>query len=308
MNAPILLLGCNGQLGFELQRALSPLGSVVALDRRACDLVDLSALRHRVDALIAEYHPDVIVNAAAYTAVDRAETEPERAKAVNAYAPGALGEVAAHHGTLVVHYSTDYVFDGQSATPYRESDIPNPLNVYGQTKLAGECALQESGAKYLVFRTSWVFSAHGSNFIKTMLRLATEREELSVVTDQCGAPTSAALLADTTALILYRYRQALCDETADAFPYGLYHLTASGVSTWFDYAAQIFAAARAAGRPLKLKENGLRAIQTRDYPLPAARPANSRLNCRHLQDVFKLRLPPWQEGVEYTLRQILEPS
>jgi dTDP-4-dehydrorhamnose reductase len=308
MSAPILLLGCNGQLGFELQHALSPLGPVVALDRRACDLAATPALRRRMDELIARHRPDILVNAGAYTAVDRAESEPEQAEAVNARAPGVLGEAAARHGMLVVHYSTDYVFDGQNAAPYRESDAPNPLNVYGKSKLAGERALQASGAKHLIFRTSWVFSAHGGNFIKTMLRLAAEREKLNVVADQHGAPTSANLLANTTALILYRYLQALRDETADAFPYGLYHLTASGATTWLDYANRIFAAARAANRPLKLGKNGLCAIQTRDYPLPATRPANSRLDCSRARDTFKICLPPWQEGVDRVLRQVFTLS
>ncbi|GHT96940.1 NAD(P)-dependent oxidoreductase [Betaproteobacteria bacterium] len=300
MNAPILLTGCNGQLGFELQTALTALGlPILALNHQTCDLSDHAALRR----LLAEHRPSIIVNAAAYTAVDRAETEPELANAVNALAPGILGEAAAAIGALVVHYSTDYVFDGQSAEPYRESDAPNPLNVYGHSKLAGERALQASGAKHLIFRTSWVFGAHGNNFAKTMLRLAAERETLNVVADQYGAPTSAALLAEVTAQILREY---LSSET---FPFGLYHLTASGATNWHAYAAHVIAAARdfyGNARPsLKLAADGLNAITASAYPLPAARPANSRLDCSLLQRRFGLRLPPWQEGVDRVLQQIL---
>ncbi|MDR3054910.1 MAG: dTDP-4-dehydrorhamnose reductase [Zoogloeaceae bacterium] len=297
MNTPILLLGCNGQLGFELQRALAPLGQVIALDHHACDLSDPAALRRQ----ITEHRPGIIVNAAAYTAVDRAESEPEMANAVNALAPGVLGEAAARAGALIVHYSTDYVFDGQSAEPYQESDAPNPLNVYGQSKLAGEQALRASGAKHLIFRTSWVFGAHGNNFVKTMLRLATERETLNVVADQYGAPTSAALLAEVTAQILTQYRPA------EQFPFGLYHLTASGATNWHAYAARVIAAARGAGRPLKLAADGLNAIPASAYPLPAARPANSRLDCSLLQRAFGLQLPSWQAGVDRVLQEILRP-
>jgi dTDP-4-dehydrorhamnose reductase len=296
-----LLTGANGQLGFELQRALAPLGRVVALDRRACDLADPLALRRRMDALLAEHHPAVIVNAAAYTAVDRAEAEPERANAVNAQAPGILGAAAARAGALVVHYSTDYVFDGVARGAYREEDTPNPLNVYGKSKLAGERALQASGARRLIFRTSWVIGAHGGNFAKTILRLAAERERLDVVDDQRGAPTSAALIADTTALVLRRCKAA---RTEEAFPLGLYHLTATGATSWYAYAAFILAEAQKAGRALKLTAAGLNPVSSRDYPQSAARPANSRLDCARLQNAFKLRLPPWQQGVTQTLQQI----
>ncbi|MDR1889850.1 MAG: dTDP-4-dehydrorhamnose reductase [Zoogloeaceae bacterium] len=299
--APVLLLGCNGQLGFELRRALAPLWPVVALDHHACDLADPVALRCRMDALLAEHRPAIIVNAAAYTAVDRAETEPERAHAINALAPGVLGEAAARSGALVVHYSTDYVFDGQLARAYKESDAPNPLNVYGNSKLAGERALRASGAKHLIFRTSWVFGAHGDNFAKTMLWLAAERESLNVVSDQYGAPTPAALLADVSAQILARYRRA------ENFPFGLYHLTATGETNWHDYAACVIAIARRAGYPLRLAADGLKAIPASDYPRTAARPANSRLDCGLIQRTFGLQLPPWEEGVERVLRQILAP-
>ncbi|MDR2364609.1 MAG: dTDP-4-dehydrorhamnose reductase [Zoogloeaceae bacterium] len=298
----ILLTGCNGQLGFELRRALAALGTVAALDRRACDLAaDAAALRRRLDDLIAEYRPAVIVNAAACTAVDRAETEPELARAVNARAPGVLGEAAARVGALVVHYSTDYVFDGLASGAYREEDAPNPCNVYGESKLAGERALLASGARCLIFRTSWVIGAHGENFARTILRLAEERTRLDVVADQYGAPTAAALIAETTRLALQRR-----EEAPEGFPLGLYHLTAAGATNWRDYAAFILAEARRAGRVLKLTEAGLRAIPARDYPLPAARPANSRLDSSRLQHALGLRLPHWRQGVRQTLRQIFE--
>ena len=295
--APILLTGCNGQLGFELQTALAALGlPVLAFNHQGCDLADPDALRR----LVAEHRPAIIVNAAAYTAVDRAETAPELARAVNALAPGVLGEAAAAIDALVVHYSTDYVFDGQLADAYKESDAPNPLNVYGKSKLAGERALQASGAKHLIFRTSWVFGAQGNNFAKTMLRLAAERETLNVVADQYGAPTSTALLAEVSARILTRYLNA------ENIPFGLYHLTASGATNWHAYAARVIAAARRAQRPLKLANDGLKAIPASDYPLPAARPTNSRLDCGLLQRTFGLQLPSWQEGVDKALQQILQ--
>ncbi|MDR3322986.1 MAG: dTDP-4-dehydrorhamnose reductase [Zoogloeaceae bacterium] len=301
---PILLTGCQGQLGFELQRSLALFGPLVALDRQTGDLADPAALVRQ----IAELRPRILVNAAAYTAVDKAESDAATAYAINAEAPGALGEAAAKVGALVVHYSTDYVFDGQSERPYREDDAPNPVSVYGASKLAGERALQASGAAHLIFRTSWVFGAHGGNFLKTMLRLAAEREALKVVNDQFGAPTSAALLADATALILARYfvggRYQRTTEP-DAFPSGLYHLTAAGATSWHDYAAYIVAAARRAGKPLKLTPDGLTPIPGVKYPTPAQRPANSRLDCGRAEQAFGLVLPPWEQGVEYVLRQIL---
>ncbi|MDR2625804.1 MAG: dTDP-4-dehydrorhamnose reductase [Zoogloeaceae bacterium] len=297
---PILLTGCNGQLGCVLRQTLAPLGTVLAFDRQSLDLADADALRRRV----AECRPGVIVNAAAYTAVDKAETEADIAHAVNAVAPGVLGEAAAAIGALVVHYSTDYVFDGTAKGAYREEDAPNPLNVYGKSKLAGERALQASGAQHLIFRTSWVVGAQGGNFAKTILRLAAERETLNVVDDQYGAPTSAALLAETTARILRRYyRQTR--KTQD-FPCGLYHLTATGATSWHAYAALILAEAQKAGCALKLTAKGLTPIPSSAYPLPAARPANSRLDCTRLQHTFDLRLPPWQQGVTQTLQQIFE--
>ena len=293
----ILLTGKNGQVGFELQRALAPLGEVVAVDLDECDLSNADAIRR----LVAEVRPQVIVNPAAYTAVDKAESEPGLAQAINAAAPGVFGEEAARLGSLVIHYSTDYVFDGTGQGAYTESDEPNPQSVYGQTKLAGERALQASGADYLIFRTSWVFGAHGGNFAKTMLRLAAEREGLKIVADQFGAPTSAALLADVTAQVLGRYRR----EGRVGFPFGLYHLVAAGCTTWHEYAQTVVRAALAAGKPLKLTAEDVLPIATSEYPLPAPRPANSRLDTRRLRETFGLELPDWQRGLSHVLQQIL---
>jgi dTDP-4-dehydrorhamnose reductase len=293
----ILLTGKHGQVGFELQRALAPLGEVCAVDYAECDLADASALCE----LVRSVKPDLIVNAAAYTAVDKAEAEPEPARAVNAVVPGVLGEEAAKRGAWVVHYSTDYVFDGTKPDAYTEDDPTNPLSVYGRTKRDGEIALAASGARHLIFRTSWVVGAHGSNFAKTILRLALEREHLDVVADQYGAPTSAALLADVTAHLV-RQRQREGDES---FSYGLYHLVAGGETTWCEYARFVVSEALAVGRPLKLSPDEIRAIPSSEYPSAAKRPANSRLNICKVRKIFGLELPNWQNGVRHVLQQIL---
>lgn len=293
----ILLTGKNGQVGFELQRALAPLGEVVAIDLPECDLSDPAAIR----ALVDEVAPDIIVNPAAYTAVDKAEAEPDIAQAINATAPGAFAEAAARLGALVVHYSTDYVFDGGKTGAYVESDAPNPQSVYGKTKLAGEQALLQSGADHLIFRTSWVFGVHGGNFAKTILRLAAERKTLNIVADQFGAPTSAALLADVTAQAIRQYQR----EGRDDFPFGLYHLVAGGLTTWHEYAQTVVRAALAAGKPLKLTTEDVHPIATVDYPLPAPRPANSHLDTGHLRQTFGLVLPSWQSGLSHVMQQIL---
>lgn len=293
----ILLTGKHGQVGFELQRALAPVGEVCAVDHADCDLADASALCE----LVRSVKPDLIVNPAAYTAVDRAESEPDLAHAVNAVAPGVLGEEAAKLGAWVVHYSTDYVFDGRKPGVYAEDDPTNPLSVYGRTKRDGEIALEKSGAQYLILRTSWVVGAHGSNFAKTILRLALERETLTVVADQYGAPTSAALLADVTAQLI-RQRQR---EGDDHFPFGLYHLVASGETTWCNYARFVVSEALAVGQPLKLLPDAIRPIPSSDYPTAAGRPANSRLNAGKLRKTFGLELPDWQNGVRHVLQQIL---
>lgn len=292
----ILLTGKNGQVGFELQRALAPLGKVIAVDQAECNLADQKAIRYLVD----EIRPDIIVNPAAYTAVDKAESEPDSAFAINGVAPGIFGEEAAKIKALVVHYCTDYVFDGTKQTYYTEEDTPNPQSIYGKSKLAGEQALRQRTKNHLVFRTSWVFGAHGGNFAKTMLKLAAERESLNVVADQFGAPTSAALIADVTAQIVGQYlRQGQHD-----FPFGMYNLVAAGETTWFDFAKTVIDAAHRAGKPLKIKPENIRPITTDEYPLPAPRPANSRLATHKLQKTFGLHLPPWQEGLDHILQQI----
>jgi len=290
------LTGKNGQVGFELQRALAPLGEITAAGQDECDLADPEAIRR----LIRKIQPDIIVNPAAYTAVDKAEAEAELALAVNGTAPQVLGEEAARIGALVVHYCTDYVFDGGKRGFYAEEDPPNPQNVYGRTKLAGTEAIRQSTRRHLVFRTSWVFGGHGNNFAKTILRLAAERDTLKVVADQFGAPTSAPLIADVTAQVIGRYRR----QRGDGFPYGLYNLAASGETTWCDYAQAIVTAARHAGKELRLTPENIRPIPSADYLLPALRPANSRLATGKLQTTFGLRLPPWQEGLSHVLQQI----
>lgn len=296
----ILLTGKNGQVGFELQRALAPLGEVVAVDHGDCDFADAAAIRRLVGAT----RPNAIVNPAAYTAVDKAESEPALAQAINGSAPGIFGEEAQKIGALVVHYSTDYVFDGRKAGWYTENDAPDPQSVYGKTKLAGEQALAASGAKHLIFRTSWVFGAHGANFAKTMLRLAAERQGLKVVADQFGAPTSAALIADVTAQILGQYLRGCRPASAD-FPYGVYHLVAAGRTNWHEYAQAVVMAAQASGKPLRMGPADIQAIATAEYPLPAPRPANSCLATRKLRDTFGLCLPDWRQGLQHVMTQLL---
>lgn len=293
----ILLTGKNGQVGFELQRALAPLGTVHAIDVAECNLADEGAIRQLVKAV----RPDVIVNPAAYTAVDKAESESELAHAINARAPGVFGEEAVKLGALVVHYSTDYVFDGAKQGAYAEDDLTNPQSVYGSTKRDGEMALHRSGAKHLIFRTSWVVGAHGGNFAKTMLRLAADRDSLSVVADQYGAPTSAALLADVTAHLIHKYMR----EGGGNFPYGTYHLVSSGETNWCDYARFVVDEAIKAGKPMKASPEAIKAITTAEYPTPAARPANSRLDTSKFQQTFGLNLPHWQDGLKHILEQIL---
>jgi dTDP-4-dehydrorhamnose reductase len=292
----ILVTGKNGQVGFELQRALAPLGEVAAVGQAECNLADAEAVR----ALVRRIAPDVIVNPAAYTAVDKAESDRQTAFAVNAQAPGVLGEEAARLGALVVHYSTDYVFNGAKDGSYAETDEPDPQSVYGSSKYAGERALAAANPRHLILRTSWVLGAHGGNFAKTMLRLATERERLTVVADQFGAPTSAALLADLTAQLVRQYQR----EGAQGFPYGTYHLTASGETSWCDYARFVIGEALAAGKTLKAGPDAIAPLTTAEYPTPAKRPSNSRLDTSHFRSTFGLRLPPWQESVRHVLQQI----
>ena len=296
----ILLLGKNGQVGWELQRALAPLGDLVAcdFDTPAPLTADFSH-PESLAALVAAVQPDVIVNAAAHTAVDKAESEPDLAQALNAAAPAVLAREAAARGAWLVHYSTDYVFDGSGHSPRSEDAPAGPLSVYGRTKLAGEQAIATSGCKHLILRTSWVYAARGGNFAKTMLKLAAERDALNVIADQWGAPTSAELLADVTAHAL---RQAMArPELA-----GLYHCVAGGETTWHAYAQLVIEHARAAGVPIKVAADAVRPIPTTAYPTPATRPLNSRLDTSRLQTAFGLHLPDWQPGVVRMLTEHLQ--
>ena len=296
----ILLLGCNGQVGWELQRALSPLGEVVALGSH-CErnphglcgsFTDLAGLAETVQAV----RPDLIVNAAAHTAVDKAESEPELARSINALAPGVLAAQARKLGAWLVHYSTDYVFDGSGTTPWSEGDATGPLSVYGRTKLEGELAVA-SNPRHLILRTSWVYGARGGNFAKTMLRLAAERESLSVINDQYGAPTSAELLADVTA---HAIRAAMGNPTLA----GTYHCVASGETSWHGYARFVLETAQGLGWSLKAGPAQVAPTPTASYPTPAKRPLNSRLDTTRLQQAFGLVLPQWQQGVTRMLTEI----
>ncbi|HPU79541.1 dTDP-4-dehydrorhamnose reductase [Accumulibacter sp.] len=294
----ILLFGKGGQVGWELQRSLAPLGRIVALDwqteGRLCgDFTDLAGLAACVRAVA----PDVVVNAAAHTAVDQAESEPERARTINALAPGVLAAEATRLNAWLVHYSTDYVFDGSGDTAWREGDATGPLGVYGRTKLEGEQAVARHD-RHLIFRTSWVFAARGNNFARTMLRLANEREQIKVVADQIGAPTGAELLADVTAHAIRRVRQQ--PDLA-----GLYHLVAAGETSWHGYARHVIERARQAGQAIRVAPEAIVAVPSSAYPVPAPRPLNSRLDTRKLQTAFDLRLPDWQDGVDRMLGEIL---
>ena len=294
----ILLLGKNGQVGWELQRSLAPLGEVLALDRHSTDFCGDLSQPERLAQTVLSYRPDVIVNAAAHTAVDKAESEPELARCLNATAPAALAKAAAEIGAWLVHYSTDYVFSGQGDRPWQEADASGPLSVYGQTKLEGEQAIVASGCKHLIFRTSWVYAARGGNFAKTMLRLAVERDRLNVIDDQHGAPTGADLIADVTA---HAIRSAL--QKPDLA--GIYHLVAAGETTWHGYASHVVAQARQIKPELSLKVTDIAPVPTAAFPTPAQRPLNSRLNTHKLQQAFGVVLPPWQQGVNRMLAEIL---
>ena len=296
----ILLLGKNGQVGWELQRSLAPLGEVLALDRHSTDYCGDLNQPERLAQTVRDWRPDVIVNAAAHTAVDKAESEPDLARCLNATAPAALAQAAADVGAWLVHYSTDYVFNGQGDQPWQEGDATGPLSVYGQTKLEGEQHIAATGCKHLIFRTSWVYAARGGNFAKTMLRLAAERERLTVIDDQHGAPTGADLISDVTA---HAIRQATTKPAADLS--GIYHLVASGQTSWHGYASHVIAQARALQPAPALKVSEIAPVPTSAFPTPARRPLNSRLSTRKLQQAFGLVLPLWQQGVDRMLREIL---
>jgi len=296
---PILFLtGCSGQLGFELRRSLAPLGRVIAPDRVGCDLRNPEAIQRAMRM----YRPAVVINAAAYTAVDRAENDVEVAFAVNAQAPQVLAEEIAAIGGLLVHYSTDYVFDGDKPTPYVETDVTRPLSVYGSSKLAGEQAIAGTGATALIFRTSWIAGAHGQNFAKTILALARESEHLDVVADQYGAPTTASLVADVTAQIIARHW--LFGDRA-IFPSGIYHLCASGEATWHSYAVEVLRYARLRGSVLKTEPGCVNAVSVAAHHSLTRRPSNSRLDTRKLQHTFGICLPDWREGMQHLLDQVL---
>ena len=296
----IVLLGADGQVGWELRRALSPLGELVALTRTpgpdgsSCDLADPDATVTTLRAL----RPDVVVNAAAYTAVDRAESEVELASIVNGHSPGVIASTVAAWSGWMVHYSTDYVFDGSGIQARTEDAATAPLSVYGRTKLAGEDAIRRSGCKHLVLRTSWVHAARGGNFARTMLRLARERDSLKVVADQIGAPTGADLLADVTA---HAVRAALTTPSVE----GTYHVCAAGETSWCDYAKHVIAWGHRAGLALRATPDSVSAVLTSDYPTPARRPHNSRLDTNKFRRAFHLTLPPWQAGVDRMLDEAL---
>ncbi len=295
----ILLFGKGGQVGWELQRSLAPLGDLVALDadsQNLCgDFTNPEGLAQTVRAVA----PDIIVNAAAHTAVDQAESEPELARTINALAPGVLAQEAKRSGAWLIHYATDYVFDGSGDKPWLETDPTGPLSVYGKTKLEGEEAIRATGCQHLIFRTSWVYAARGGNFAKTMLRLAQERDLLSVINDQIGAPTGADLVADISA---HAIRTALRNPDVG----GLYHLVAGGETSWHGYASFVIDFARQAGIEIKVTPEAIQPVPTSAFPLPAPRPKNSRLDTQKLKNTFGLNLPHWQSGVARMLTEILE--
>ena len=296
----ILLLGKNGQVGWELQRSLQPLGDVIALDRHSDPLCGDLLQPARIAETVRAVAPDVIVNAAAYTAVDKAESDQAAARLINAESVGVLAREAKACGAWLVHYSTDYVFNGGGTAPWREDDATGPLSVYGQTKLEGEQLIAASGAQHLILRTSWVYAARGGNFAKTMLRLAQERDKLAVIDDQWGAPTGAELLADVTAHML---RSVKNGQPADAS--GIYHLVGSGETTWNRYARYILERAKHINPALNILAREVQAVETTAFPTPAKRPHNSRLNTQKLQQTFGLALPHWQAGVDRMLQEIL---
>jgi dTDP-4-dehydrorhamnose reductase len=298
MTHRILITGSNGQLGWELQRLLSERHEVTALDRNGLNLADANAIRR----VVRDVRPDIILNPAAYTAVDKAESEAQIALAVNGAAPGILAEEARKLNAALVHYSTDYVFDGSKTAPYVEDDAPNPQGVYGATKLLGESAVRAAGGRHLILRTSWVYGVHGGNFVKTILRLAKERDELRIVADQFGAPTWARDLALATSTILQRWEEKNFDERFS----GLYHLTAQGRTNWHAYAEEIVRLARNFDATLAARALNIRAIATHEYPMAAKRPVNSVLENKKTREAFGVELPTWRESLAMCVKEIYE--
>ena len=292
----ILVTGMKGQVGFELMKTLAPLGKVIGVDVNECDLAQ-SAM---IDALLDRVKPDIIINPAAYTAVDKAESEPTVAHAVNAQAPKTLARQASRRNIPIIHFSTDYIFDGEKDGPYLEDDPANPKSVYGKTKWLGEEAVRSNAAKHVILRTSWVFGAHGVNFLKTMLKLSKERDKMSVVSDQVGAPTSARLLAEVTAEIVKQLLQEFSYRK-----YGTYHLVAEGETSWHGYAKYVVERANAMGLETKLDPKSIKPIKTKDVPLPAPRPANSRLDTTKVRETFGITLPAWQSEVDHVLAELI---
>ena len=293
----ILVIGKNGQVGWELQRALLPVGDIIAVDRARLDLTDSNSIR----SVIHETQPDIIVNAAAYTAVDKAEEEHELAYQINAIAPKTIAEEAKKINALLIHYSTDYVFNGRKDSPYEESDTPDPINIYGVSKLAGEQAIQKSGCQYLILRTSWVFSARAHNFLLSILRLSKEKPELNIVADQHGSPTSAHFIADATAKIISQTNREL---KQDSFTSGIYNLVSSGSTSWHGFASAIIALAQKTLPDADFVTSIVQAITTTEYPTPAKRPMNSRLSTKALTDRFGIHPPDWSEQMSLCLEEL----
>jgi len=291
----ILLLGKDGQLGWELQRALAPLGDLVSLARQDVDFENIDQLQK----IIIQYKPSVIVNAVAYTAVDKAESEPEKAFLINAKAVEVIAQEAKKNNALFVHYSTDYVFDGEKEGAYNEQDATDPLSVYGKSKAAGEIVIQNSGCNYLIFRTSWIYAARGKNFAKTILKLAQDRDVLNIISDQYGAPTSAELIADVTALALFKIMNDKGDYN------GIYHLTASGRVTWYEYACYIIDLAKKKGIEFKAQRDNIKAISTDEYPVAAVRPKNSCLNTDKIKSTFGITLPDWKHHMQRFIEEVV---
>lgn len=294
----ILITGGSGQVGFELRRSLALFGQILAPSRQQLDLADQKA----VSDYLQTHRPGLIVNAAAYTAVDKAETEPGLAERLNAELPAQLAAHACEHGIQLVHYSSDYVYPGTGSLPFSEEADTSPLNVYGRTKLAGDEAVIAAGCRHLIFRTSWVYSARGRNFMKTMLRLGRDRDGLDVVADQAGAPTPARLIAEVTAHAIAR------GNVAADMPSGIYHLATRGEVSWHGFAQAIFRLANEQGEALRIRVENIRPVPTREYPTPAVRPLNSRLNLARLEAALGIELPDWSSQLRLTLEDYLQPS